>query len=220
MFFRFALVLSLVAFSIRWTPAYASAEGGSVQEGGLELYLVEERAPTETRNELGLSYGMEFASSYYSVRNLKLTYLRPIGGGRVRDVLRVGASISRFFSSDSALNQAIVQNLSGSRILRITAERPSVSAQGLVDVTPFRGHLGLFTRQPLELDLRLRAGSGIVTYENAKSRFVMSWSFRPTLRVSSNLAVEVAGGQDVESPFQADDKVARWLGEAGLTFFF
>ena len=213
------LAVNCLCFSLSTPSRAESAADDSSGLASLDyetVYLEEKREASPYPWKVGVLLGAEFGDAYLNMQSATLTALRGIGGMDVRQHLAAGVSVNKFFVQDGTLTQS----LNNSQIVSVNAARPAYSAFGVLEFTPFLGNINLILNDPVELALAIRVGAGTMFYQANQSYPAAMWSLCPQVGVSRRVGLELGAGQEIESPFNGGNRVARWMGQAGAFFRF
>jgi hypothetical protein len=194
------------------TPAGAESDQATPASMDYDnVYLEEKRDSSKYPWKIGASLGGEFSDPYLSMQSATLLALRSLGSSEVRRYIAVGVEFNKYLTQDGSLTQ----NLNGSQIVAVTLPKPQYSGFGVFELTPFQGNVNFITRDPLELALAVRVGAGAMVYDANQAYPSVMWQVAPQVLVSDHVGIEIAGGQEIESPYNSNQRVARWMGQAG-----
>ncbi len=208
-----SLFLGLSSFSLAAFADDHPTQGISSKEYG-KLYVVEQREQSPHLWRVGAGTAYEFGNPYLHVQTFNQSIERS-----VNRFVWVGIQLTEFTSTSTALMNALRQELNNS-VLGINAKTPRLAASAMTTFVPLSGHLSFLGDHPLAAELSIRVGAGAVSYEGEAARLMLSWSLRPMFHLDQHFSIQFGFGQEIESPFSSDNRIARFRGDLGLSYRF
>ena len=175
-----------------------------------DIYWAEDRAVDTSSGRIGLRYQHELSNPYLNIDGLQLSAAKSLSR-----FVHVGGAITGYRSEETDLLRSLNSTLR-SQNAGVQADKPTMSGYGTLTLVPFAGHLNFFGTRPVELELAATLGPGMVFYQDM-SAFAVEWMIQPSARISARWSVELTIGQEIESPFGAD-QLNRLFGGVGLVY--
>lgn len=174
------------------------------------VYVEEQKQSRPTEWELGLDYGYELSNPYANVNDYSLSATHALG-----PYFRAGTLISLYSSHDTDLVNAMNHSLRSSGESQ-KVQHPAYSTYLTLGLTPLSGKLNFFGNQPLAFDFNLVGGAGLTHYQEGETYGGVLLQLAPQLNVTRYLGVRLSVGEQIESPWNASDRLSRLEGGAGI----
>lgn len=211
-FISLMLLPLFFACSFAWADTNTSDALSSSEYG--TLYVLENLEKQNYSWRTGLNYGFEFGNPYNNVFGAGLNLECALGR-----FVWLGVQATKYHSSESALMTALGKNLSDKGIDH-TFLSPTYSVFPIVTLVPLSGHLSVLGHTPLELELNIRMGFGRTFYGENAGRNGVLWSILPILKLTQRWGLQMAVSQEIESPLDEENRMARTRGELGVSLQF
>lgn len=208
--FYFNILFLFSASFCSWVHAEEAAAPSTTEYG--EIYMLEQRDRVVHPWRVAFNYSYEFGNPYYDIHGLNLTFEHSIGR-----FVHVGVQGSYLISSKTNLLNTLERELKASD-LGAELHIPKYSVYGIGTFIPLSGHFNFFGNYPIEAELAVRLGAGMIAYQDA-NRFGMIWSLRPTFHLTPQWSIQTGFGQEFEAPF-TDDHLVHFKGDVGVALSF
>ncbi len=143
----------------------------------------------------------DWGDSHYVIYSASLELERPL-----TPIFSLGIRGTKYFVSESETFTALREALELQRY-SITTLVPNYSVHALATLVPFSGTAAFFGSHPRPVRFIATLGPGITSYQEAGSRFSLTWGLGSTFGISEQVGMQFQFGQ--ERDFGAPETVLR-----------
>lgn len=159
-----------------------------------ELFLEEERKTSPAPWRVNLGMGYDLSNPYNSIWSISASVERQFGRH-----FRVGTEFRRFQTSKTRLTEQVETALSSQGITQ-SISSPDHSGYLKLTISPFIGHLNLFSATTLPFEVFAQLGIGYVQYQSQDIAWgTLLWGLGIESEVSRRWVVQVSFDQENES---------------------
>lgn len=143
-------------------------------------------------------YGREFGDAYFLNQVVSL--------GAEFSIVRylwTGIQWNYYFSATTSVLRNLDRALFQQKVLvESTLSVPKNAFYWTQTFVPFSGHFSFLFKRPLEVELGLRTGFGMVRMPYKKNELGFLWSVRPTVYLADQVLLQMGFGQELIAPFK------------------
>ena len=213
------ILMTLVSNSLQAATSSAPDDGELASYG--TVFIEEQRDRPVPGFRAAFGYDYEVSQPYLSIHSFRVSGVRPLG-----KFVGIGALVKVHLTSNTGVVSALEGPLKSQAVYQ-TVERPKYSVFGIVDILPLMRVVNAFGGNPLPFDLGVSLGAGRVFYHDAPfslsgggNRFAALWALRPGVELSPLVSIEGFVSQEIESPWNGQDRLARTQLGGNIVFSF